>query len=330
MKKVNQKDIAKSLNISRVTVTKALNDDPGIAKKTRILVKSKALEIGYIPDYIGRSLSKKKTFTIGVVIPKIAHSFFSYSIENFYKAAIPKGYNIILMVSFEDPEIEKENIRQLLSMRVDGLIIDIAGNDIGLDNYEIAKRSGSKILFYDRCPVNCKDGAIITNDREGAYKATSLLIKKGYKNICHLAGPGFLNISADRLKGYEDALADHNLSANIVNVELTKEGGYLATIELIKNNLVPEAIFAVNDSVAHGVYNAVKEQGLKIPEDIAIIGFGDIENSKLLVPSLSSVKIPVKEMTQSAIDTMVDMIENDKKFTGKIVYSAVVIERDSV
>jgi DNA-binding LacI/PurR family transcriptional regulator len=330
MKKVNQKDIAASLNISRVTVTKALKDHPDIAVKTRELIKQKAKELGYVPDFIGRSLSSKRTHIIGIVLPKIAHSFFSYSVEKFYEAALKKGYHVLPMISFEDDEVESKNIQTLLSMRADGLIIDVAGKCKESSHYEFAKRSGCKILFYDRCLNNTKDGAILTNDRKSAYDLTKLMIKKGYKRICHFAGPSLLSIASERQRGYEDAMKEENLIKNICNVDFTIKGGYNAMMKLANENELPEAIFAVNDSVAHGIYDAVNELGLKIPGDIAVAGFGDIESSRFLTPPLTSVSMPISEMTKSAINTIIDMIETNSDFKERVIFNSTIVIRNSI
>lgn len=330
MKKVSQKDIATSLNVSRVTVTKALKDHPDIAEKTRTMIKKKALEMGYIPDFIGRSLSSKRTQTIGIVLPKIAHSFFALSVEKFYEAARKRGYNIIPMISFEDEQNELENIQTLLSMRVDGIIIDIAGNSSNYSNYELAKKAGVKILFYDRCPRTCNDGAVVTNDRDSAYRMVKLLIAKGYKKIYHFAGPPTLSIAAERQKGYEYAMDEVNMLKHILKVDLKEQSGYSAIISCHKNSELPDAVFAVNDSVAKGIYKAANELGLKIPDDIAVAGFGDIESAQLLTPPLTSVKMPIGEMTKAAIDTLIDVIENDMEFNQKKVFQSEIIERQSI
>ena len=146
MPKASQKDIAESLNISRVTVTRALKGHPEIAKETIRKVKDRALDMGYIPDFIGRSLSSKRTYIIGLVLPKIAHSFFSYSIERMYEASRERGFNLIPTVSFEEQERELDNIRTLLSMRVDGIILDIAQNSLNNSSYELARRTGSEVM----------------------------------------------------------------------------------------------------------------------------------------------------------------------------------------
>ena len=329
MRKVSQKDIAQSLNISRVTVTKALKDHPDIALKTRELIKSKAMEMGYIPDFIGRSLSSRRTRTIGIVLPKIAHSFFAFSVEKFYEAAREKEYHIIPMISFENQNIELDNIQTLLSMRVDGIIIDVAGNSVENTNYNLAKKAGCKVLFYDRYPVNSADGAIITNDHESSFQITQLLIEKGYKKICHFAGPHSLNISVERQRGYEEAMEKYGLMKYILTVDLTEKGGYDAMLKLSKENFLPEAVFAVNDSVAHGIYKALSELKLKIPNDIAVAGFGDIESSRLLTPPMTSVRIPVEQMTRASIDAIIHMIENNVENKEKIVFPSKIIERQS-
>ena len=329
MRKVSQKDIAESLNISRVTVTKALKDHPDIANGTIRKVKDKALEMGYIPDFIGRSLSSRRTHTIGIVIPKIAHSFFSYSIEKIYEAAREKGYNIIPMVSFEDPDKEMENIRTLLSMSVDGIILDPAQNHSENTNYELAINAGCKVVFYDRCPIGHTIGSIATDDRQGGYNITKLLIDRGYRKIYHLTGAPTLNISRERRIGYETAMSEHSLMCHILRVELKRESGYETIMKMAKENELPDAIFAINDPVAHGVYDAVAELGLKIPGDIAVAGFGDIYTSAMMNPPMTSVKPPLDLMADAAVETIVMMIENDTKPGEQQVFASKIIERES-
>ncbi len=328
MRKISQKDIAESLNLSRVTVTKALKDHPDIALKTINKVKERALEMGYIPDFIGRSLSSSRTYTIGLVIPKIAHSFFSYSIEKIYESAHKRGYNIIPMVSFEDQAVELENIRTLLSMRVDGIILDIAQNSKDNHGYDLAINAGCSVVFYDRCPNFLTDGSIVTNDREAAYQLTRHLIEKGYRKIYHFAGPSSLNISEERRKGYEEAMNENNLLCYILNVEMQRKDGYEAVMRLNKENELPDAIFAINDSVAHGIYDAAAELGLKIPEDIAVAGFGDVYTSALISPPMTSVKPPLDEMAEAAVEMLVKMID-DKCPCKQKVFKAKIIIRDS-
>jgi len=329
VRKVSQKDIADSLNISRVTVTKALQESPEIARETIRKVRERAREMGYIPDFIGRSLASNRTYTLGLVVPKIAHSFFSYSIERMYEVARKKGYNIIPTVSFEDQEREMDNIKTLLSMRVDGIILDLAQNNQQNRGYELARRAGCKVMFYDRCPGSFKGSSVVTNDMEASYKLTQRFIEKGYRKIYHLAGPSFLNISQERKMGYERAMQEAALPAQIFNVDLTRAGGEVAFKNLLKQGESPELIYAVNDPVAHGVYDAAKELDLNIPGDVAVAGFGDVDTSALLHPPMTSIKPPLDQMAEASVNMLVWMIENDKEEFELQVFDSTIMERDS-
>jgi DNA-binding LacI/PurR family transcriptional regulator len=168
MGKVNQKDIASALGVSRVTVTKALQDHPDIAIKTRTLVKDKALELGYVPNLIGRSLSSSRSFNLGVSLPKIAHSFFSQSVEYMYEAANQLGYQIIPTISFESGLNEKKNLESLLAMGCEGVIIGTASGVVDFEMYDFLKRAGIHTVFYDRFPSNYKGYGVYGNDLIGS------------------------------------------------------------------------------------------------------------------------------------------------------------------
>jgi LacI family transcriptional regulator len=330
MPKVNQKDIADSLNISRVTVTKALGNHPDIALKTRQRVKEKAQELGYFPSFIGRSLSSRRTHTIGLVIPKISHSFFYFSIEKMYEIARESGYTIIPMVSFEDCVKEIENVKTLLSMNVEAIILDSSQNSLDDNSYQLIKNAGCKFLYYDRLPVNGDEtSAVLMDDKGGAMKSTEYLIRKGYKRIAHFAGPDNLNISFNRRLGYEEMMSRYDLKPGIIPVHLTEESGYRTFKEIVKNNDLPDAIFAVNDPVAHGVYRACKELKLNIPGDIAVMGFGDVEKSAFLDPPMTSVRPPIEKMAEEAIHLVFKMIDDDVDIRGKIIFPCDLIERSS-
>lgn len=329
MSKVSQKDIAESLNISRVTVTRALQEHPEIARSTIRKVKEKALEMGYIPDFIGRSLSSKKTFTLGLVVPKIAHSFFSYSIEYMYEASRVKGYNLIPTVSFEDSERELDNIRTLLSMRVDGLILDIAQNSLNNSGYELAVKAGCKVLFFDRCPASFSGSAVLANDRNATFDLTRILLEKGYRNIYHFAGPHSLNISQERKRGYEDAMQEGNVPSHVIGVDLKRESGYRALKILADRGELPEAIIAVNDPVAHGIYDAANELGISVPGTLAVAGVGDVDASAMLNPPMTSIKPPLKQMAVAAVDTLIQMIEDNSYEGERQVFESQILERKS-
>jgi DNA-binding LacI/PurR family transcriptional regulator len=233
------------------------------------------------------------------------------------------------MVSFEDSEKELENIRTLLSMRVDGIILDPTQNHSENTNHELAIKSGCKVVFYDRCPISHTIGSIVTDDRKGAYKLTKLLIDKGYRKIYHFTGSPALNISKERRIGYETAMSEHTLMCHILQVELKRECGYESIINMAKEKELPDAVFAINDPVAHGIYDAANELGLKIPGDIAVAGFGDVMTSAMMNPPMTSVRPPLDRMAEAAVETIVTMIENDTEPGEQQVFASQLIERES-
>lgn len=330
---VSQKDIASALSLSRVTVNKALKNDQSIAVNTRELVQKKAREMGYIPDLIGRSLSSKKTYTIGVVLPKIAHSFFSKSIEYMYEAAQQLGYHIIPMISFESAKNELRNIETLLSMQVEGIIVDMATDTIDYTIFNTVQKRNTPLVFFDRYPIKLKESAVVGNDHYIAKKVTQIAIDQGYQKIVHFYGPQHISIGKDRLNGFKEALIDNGIQweeNKAISSGYTFNDGYMTFKEFFKDGNRADFIIAVNDSCAHGIYKAAQELGYSIPLDFGIIGFGNVEISHLLTPPLSSVDMPLRNMAQSAVQLLINMIENkniDKPQV--IVHDCQIIERQS-
>lgn len=316
MRNLSQKDIAASLNISRVTVTKALQDHPDIAVKTKRKVQQAAREMGYLPNRIGRSLSTQKTHAIGVVVPKIAHSFFSEAIEIMYEQASLLGYQIILTVSFEDATQEFANVQTLLSMPVDGLIIDSTSGEPHADLYELLRKRQTPYLFFDRKPTELDEvPGVLMNDFQGAYEAVTFLHSRGYQRIGFMAGPTDLNICHDRQAGFAAALREHHLTLRpdwIITSQLTEEDGYRQFKQFVEDCAeLPEALVCTNDSMAHGVYRAAAERSLRIPEDIGVVGFGDLSMSRLLTPPLTTIRLPIQAMCQAAVSGLVKRIETE-------------------
>ncbi len=333
MRKITQSDIARELNVSRVTVTKALNNDLSIALHTRNRVRKKADDLGYIPNLIGRSLSSRKTWTLGLVLPKIAHSFFSQSLEFFYEASSKYNYNIIPTISFEKGENEERNIRTLLSMGVDGIIIGTSGKVVNPQIYDKISASGIKLIFYDRFPIGIKHPGVFCNDLEAARSAVNFIISKGYKKIVHFTGPQNINICKNRLDGYKAALSEAAIEyreEQVILGELTEESGYRSFIDYFITHGSPGAVFTVNDSVAIGIYRAAAKLKLKIPEDFAIVGFGDLERAKLLIPKLTTVHIPLKDMCCDAINMLVSSIDNGEDIPMEKIFKTRLMIRDSI
>lgn len=311
-KAVTLRDIANKLNYSTVTISKALRGHPDISPKTTEIIRKVAEEMGYSPNLMARNLSARKSNTIGVVVPKIAHFFFGAIIEHIYNIAFESNYEIILTVSQEDAKIEKKHIQTLMSMKVDGIIISITQDTKDYEIFELAMKRGFPLVFMDRIPELDNINSVKVKDREGAFDAIEHAIKLGYKNIAHFAGYENINIGRERNLGFEEAMKKHGLPIKpswVPRGGFGEKFGYEALKKLYAENNLPDLIFTVTYPVALGVYAAAKELGLKIPDDIDVICYGNAKVQSYLSPSLSCVNQPTDLIAQKSMDIILRKIE---------------------
>jgi len=311
------KDIARELGISPSTVSRALKDHPDISIATKKAVNELADKLNYQPNTVALNLRQRKTNTIGVIIPEIVHFFFSTVISGIEDVAYEAGYNVILAQSNESVEREKSDIKALFNSRVDGLLLSISRETTNFDHIESIISKGLPIVFYDRMYTNPNTSKVIVDDYVGAKEAVLHLIEQGYKRIAHLeAAPG-LQIAVDRRRGYVDALRENNMPIKETMIiecpNGSLEDGKKATKKLLSLASPPDAIFANNDLLAMGAMLSIKEKGLKIPGDIALMGFSNWFFSQLLDPPLSSVDQPGFEMGQEAARLLIRQIEMKDK-----------------
>ncbi len=313
MVRATLKDIAKILNVSKVTVSKALRDFPDISLEMKKRAKQVAEELGYTPNYIARNLSIKKTYTIGVVVPDIANLFFATAIHGIINSASEKDYQIILTVSMENDEIEKKNIKKLLSMRCDGLIISISQNTSDLEIFKAIRKLEIPVVFFDRVLDGLGFSSVVSNDRAGAIIAVEYLIKSGYTKIAHLAGSSKTEIGKERCIGYKIALQKHGIPIRkewIIEGGFNKKDGYEGFKKLYENNKLPEVIFTANGLIAAGIYTGIKEVGMSIPEDISVMGFGYNEFTNFLSPPLTIMCEKPGILGSKAMDLLAEELEN--------------------
>jgi LacI family transcriptional regulator len=313
-------DIAKRLNVSKVTVSKALRGHPDISFETAQKVKAVAKELGYTPNFMARNLSSKSSHTIGLVVPKIAHYFFGSVIESIYEAALENNYEIILTVSQENTEREKKHIRSLLSMRVDGLIISISQQTKDYEIFNTINNYNVPLVFMDRVVDLPEFSSVTVDDRGGSYLAIEHAIKLGYKNIAHIAGFQEINIGQRRYLGFEDAMKKYGIPINpdwVVYGGFGEADGYHGFMKLYKSGNLPDFIFAVTYPVALGVYAALSELGLKIPDDIDIMCFGNSDVNRFLSPSLSCVDQPTEELGKKSVELILEIINNPTDYVPK-------------
>jgi len=319
-KPVTLNDIAAKLKLSAVTISKALRDHPDISPATTKLIKHVAQELGYLPNIMARNLSARKSNTIGVVLPKIAHSFFGSIIENIYDLAADKGYEVILTISQENAEREKKHIQSLLAMKVDGIIISISEKTSSTEIFDLIRRRGVPIVFIDRIPEMENVNKVYVDDRGGAFKATEHAIKIGYKKIGHFAGYSSVNIGRGRSLGFFDAMKKYNIDVNydwVIEGDFSEKHGYSAFMKLYRENNLPDIIFAATYPIAFGVYMAASELGLKIPKDIDLICFGNARAHNFLSPPLSCVDQPTSIISRHAVEILVDNILKGEEFQTK-------------
>ncbi len=305
--------IAKRLNVSRVTVSKALRGHPDISVEMTRRIRKLADELGYSPNIIARSLSSRRSHMIGVVVPKIAHYFFSSVIEGIYDTAFENRYETILTVSQENTERELQHLRTLVSMRVDGIIISISQETEDVTRFKWIRKMGIPLVFIDRRPEQCPLGfsTVANDDRGGTFQAVEHAIKIGYRKLGFVGGNPKINIGKNRLQGFEDALTEYRIPINhdwIVHGGFGKDDGYTGLKKLYQNGAMPEFIFAATYPVALGIYEAAKEMDIRIPDNIDIICFGDSDVGRFLSPAISVVRQPTRELGMRAVQVLLESI----------------------
>lgn len=327
-------DIAKKLKLSSSTVSRALNDHPDISDKTKQKVKALAEKLHYAPNPIARSLKKNQTSTIGVLVPEIKHDFFASAISGIEEVAYQSGYTIILSQSNESFEREVVNTYALMHHRVAGLLVSISQHTINSDHFRYVIENKIPLVFFDRYCEDIAANKVIIDDEKSAFNAVMHLISKGYKSIAHFAGPEKLEICKKRMNGYKKALQQSGLTVRedfILTGGLHESDGYDSMEKLISEDKIPDAIFCVNDPVAVGAFQRIKEAGLKIPEQIGLVGFSNNKITTLLDPPLTTVHQPSFEMGKKAAEILIRMIEspNDDKEVKTLYLDTNLIIRKS-
>lgn len=327
MVNIRQSDIAKKLNISRVTVSKALRNHPDISKAMKKKIEETALKMGYVPNLIARQLNSRRTFTIGVVVPDLENSFFSYIVDTIIDYATEHDYHIILTVSREKQSIEKQNIENLIGMRVDGLLVCLSQETTGTEVFTVVEKMKIPLVFFDRAFENLRFSSVVFNDKPGALNALDRIIQEGYTRIANFSGYLTTNIGRDRTEGFNEALRKNRITLKkewFLESGFEMKDGYESFRKLNSTGMLPEIIFTVNDRVALGAYKAAKEAGLRIPEDIGILGFGFSEVTDMFDPQLTVINQDPRKMGLEAIKLLINEIDSESKLSG----SRVLIEEE--
>lgn len=311
--RITIKDIAKTLNISPSTVSRALKDHPDISAETKRQVKALASSVNYRPNALALGLRKAKTNTIGIIIPEIVHHFFSTVISGIDDTAHAAGYNTMICQTNESALRERTSIQTMLDKRIDGLLISISKETTKCEHLTSLCESELPIVFFDRVCDELPSHRVITDDFEGSRIATKHLIDIGCRRIVHLTGAPSLVISKQRLDGYKTALMEAGIPIDNSLIIEADSDKLIRNVEDQLITLAPDidGVFAINDSTAIAAMKLFIKNGYSIPDDIAIIGFGDGPVNEVVSPTLSSVVQPGYKMGCEAMNMLLRQIESD-------------------
>ncbi|MEA4850403.1 MAG: LacI family DNA-binding transcriptional regulator [Paludibacter sp.] len=323
------KDIARALNISPSTVSRALKNHPDISQDTKDLVNKYAKDFNYKPNTLALSLRMSKNNTIGVIIPEIVHYFFSSILSGIEQVANAEGYNVIICQSDENYEKEVRNTKALVATRVSGVLASLAKHTTNYDHFQDIIDSDIPLVFFDRICIGLNTDRVVVDDYAGAFTAVEYLIQTGCKRIAFYSSPFHLEISKNRKNGYMDALRKYNLPVDetLIRVCDTREEAIIITPEILDRPNRPDGFFAINDHCAAGILYAAKLAKLRVPKDVAIMGFSDGELAKACDPMLSTVEQHGFEIGKHAAKLLIDKIngETQGQYSNKIVKTNLII-----
>lgn len=333
MKHITIKDLAKLLNVSIATVSRALNNDKNIKEDTKHRILQAAEQYGYRRNPIAINLKSGRSNTIGVIVPEINTPFFSKIIEGIQNVLYANGWKVIVAYSNENTDREKENLLLMEQFMVDGVIIGICHKDKNKDVFTNLMAKGIPLVFYDRIPSDIEVSKVIIDDYRKSFFLVEYLIRKGMKNIAHIKAPDYMQSSDVRYQGYKDALHKFRIPFRKELVILSKgmsfDDGVLAVKQLIDSKQQIEAIFAFTDTVAIGAMNYLMDNGIKVPDDIAVAGFSGTIFSEVIRPSLTTVEQPLLEMGESSARLLLEKINNRSTECQTIVLDAEIKLRNS-
>jgi LacI family transcriptional regulator len=336
---VTIKDIAKALGISTSTVSRALRGSYEINPETKQMVQEYAEKMNYRPNPVALSLKENRSRAIGVIVPEIANHFFSQAINGIDAMAYNCGYHVVIFQSHESYEREVANTEHLVSRRVDGLLVSLSNETDDVTHFRQLQEKGLPIVFFDRISAAIDTHKVVANNRDGAYQATKHLIEAGCRRIAHLTNASWVSISKERLEGYRAALQESGIPYDENYVRYCHHGGMIqdeieeAITQLIRLKQRPDALLSASDRLTTGCMSTLKKAGLRIPEDILLVGFTNLNVAELLHPSLTSVRQPAYEIGHAATELLIQLIESKKpvlRFETRTLETELCVRNSSV
>ena len=308
-------DLARTLGLSASTVSRALADHKDVATRTKVRVRQLADELGYQPNQLAAALRRGRTNTLGVLVPHIQGHFFPLVIHGITTEAARLGFNVMVCQSSEDAAQERRSLDLLLNTQVEGILVSVANTTHDPAPFEEVRRQGVPLVFFDRVIESFGaegSSAVSIDDYQGAYQAVAHLAAQGCRRIAHFTGHPTLAINRHRLEGYHAALRDAGLvpdPALVLTIELGQAGGAAAMRQLLAAPERPDAVFAATDRAAVGALQVLKEAGLRVPHDVALVGFSNEVFTTLTEPTLTSVDQCGEEMGRTAVQLLHRLLE---------------------
>jgi len=332
--KTTIKDIANALKITPSAVSRALHNHPRISDKTKKAVKLKALELKYQPNQLASALRSGKSNLVGIVVPRTNSYFFSSVVESIEKTLETKGYNVIITQSNESYQKECKNINTLLQIQVDGIIASLANETIDFSHYEKVTEKGIPLILYDRGDDSIGVDYIGIDDYESSRIVIEHLIKQGCKRIAHIAGYSHTRIYKNRIRGYIDTLLQHNIpivESLLIESNLTIKDGREKTKQLLTLPKLPDAIYVAGDYAALGTLQILQENNIRVPQDIALVGFSNEPFTSLITPSITSISQNNKEIGRLVAEQFLQRVneKKGKREVSKTILKPKLIIRDS-
>jgi LacI family transcriptional regulator len=329
---VTIKDLAKMLNISVSTVSRALRDTYDVSPETKEKVSALAKELKYRPNFNATGLAKRSTHNIGIILPYITNYFFSTVITGVQEIAYSKDFNVTLYLTNDSAEREASIAQNLFVSGLDGLLVSVSSNSNSCFHFQELMDSGLPVVFFDRVPEELHTSKVIQDNFEGAFTAVEHLIQSGYKKIAHIAGPEGMTFTGKRLEGYFAALKKYNIPIRqewIIYSSFTQESGENDVHELWKLKDKPDSIFAVNDRKAVGAMIALKKLNVKIGKEVGVIGFANDPISSVITPTLTTISVPSFDIGRFSCELLLKHIKKKNFHPQEITLPGELIVRES-
>ena len=333
-KEVTIYDIAKRLNYSPATVSRALNDHSAIKLGTKDIIVSTARQMGYRSNSFAANLRRQKTSTLGVIVPRLNSNFMSAVLAGMEKVANDASYNLIITQSLESVRKEVANAKTLFNGRVDGLLVSVAYDTDSVEHFEAFVRKGIPVLFFDRVIPHPQCASIVIDNANAGFEATTHLIQQGCRRIAHVTGDLRRNVYADRLAGYRRAMQANDLPIDdrlIIESDLSFESGDQIAQTILSLSDRPDGLFVANDSCAVGCMIALKQAGCSVPADIAVVGFNDDPVAQVVEPKLTTIHYAGEKMGEIAAQSLINHLNGlqDMHVTNQVILRSELVVRQS-